>query len=419
MSTASPIDEDQTHAEGCTCDCNNEPSLIRILDLSPCDVSPQTSSSTGTDYSVSSSTSGSSDDSSARCTLDTDFNCRVKPHWPKYREVLERGGFALDTHHAVSAFYRDRTDSCENQRRDGLRERDDGTGTSGYHKGRDDDSLCHDPGLPCNLFRGTRLSDGTPVVVKAVHQLSRELALVRFFGLPQMREEKMNHCIPILGLIDVDPEFGGNWLEDTEPLGLIVMEEWSSQLIAGTPRTLELFLDGLRQCIEHIVFMHRHHVAHLDISLHNFLTDYKGRYACIDYELSDRFEPECPHLSADTHSQNRLHTEANIKNNSDVQCDSCSIEGGACQRSPPRILGVRGTEVPPELERGLPSDPFKVDIWALGMLIVRCCKKTGYDVPELRPLVKAMVSETPERRPSAKEVLEAFERLRKDTSLES
>jgi serine/threonine protein kinase len=80
--------------------------------------------------------------------------------------------------------------------------------------------------------------------------------------------------------------------------------------------------------------MHRHHIAHLDISLHNFLTDYNGRYACIDYELSRRIE----------------------------------------KASAPRIVYFRGTEMPPEVERGRPSNPFMIDVWALGILILRACK---------------------------------------------
>lgn len=80
--------------------------------------------------------------------------------------------------------------------------------------------------------------------------------------------------------------------------------------------------------------MHRHHVAHLDISLRNLLTDYKGHYACIDYETSMRFD-RVPY---------------------------------------PRIRGPRGTEVPPELERNESSDPYKVDVWALAVLMLRACK---------------------------------------------
>lgn len=80
--------------------------------------------------------------------------------------------------------------------------------------------------------------------------------------------------------------------------------------------------------------MHKHHIAHLDISLRNLLTDYEGHYAYIDYELSRRFD-------------------------------------GADK---PYIHGYRGTEVPPECEEGICNNPYKVDVWALAVLILRACK---------------------------------------------
>ena len=138
-----------------------------------------------------------------------------------------------------------------------------------------------------------------------------------------------------------------------DSIAFIVMEEWSPQLVSETPRTLRLFLGALRQCIEvsdpsfqnvhvlktsaelrqHAVFMHLHHVAHLDISIRNLLTDYNSHYAYIDFELSRRFD---------------------------------GIED-------PRIRSYRGTELAPELERGDFSDPYKADVWALGVLIVHTC----------------------------------------------
>ena len=82
--------------------------------------------------------------------------------------------------------------------------------------------------------------------------------------------------------------------------------------------------------------MHKHHIAHLDISLTNLLTDYKGQYAYIDYETSRRFESTDP----TTHL----------------------------------IYNYRGTELPPESGMDTPIDPYKVDVWALAVLILRSCK---------------------------------------------
>lgn len=76
--------------------------------------------------------------------------------------------------------------------------------------------------------------------------------------------------------------------------------------------------------------MHSHHIAHLDISIRNLLTDYNSRYAYIDFELSRRFEGI----------------------------------------SDPRIRLCRGTDLAPELERGEWGDPYKADVWSLSTLII-------------------------------------------------
>ena len=84
---------------------------------------------------------------------------------------------------------------------------------------------------------------------------------------------------------------------------------------------------------QHIVFLHKNGIAHLDISIRNLLTDYR-RPAYIDYELSRRFGPVLE----------------------------------------PLVYNYRGTEVPPECDGDDGVNPFKVDVWALGVLILRACQ---------------------------------------------
>lgn len=77
--------------------------------------------------------------------------------------------------------------------------------------------------------------------------------------------------------------------------------------------------------------MHTFSIAHLDISLRNILTDLNSHYAYIDFETSRRYDG----------------------------------------KPTPRIRGCRSAEVPPEVERDEWTDPYKVDIWALGILLLR------------------------------------------------
>ncbi|KAF7793134.1 hypothetical protein EIP86_004243 [Pleurotus ostreatoroseus] len=112
-------------------------------------------------------------------------------------------------------------------------------------------------------------------------------------------------------------------------------------------------------------------MAHLDISIRNLLTDYSSHYAYIDFETCRRFDGV----------------------------------------PSPRICGSRGTNLSPELERGEWTDPYKVDIYALGMLILHASALTGYDVPELKALTRPMLHEDFQRRPTALAVLRAFDNV--------
>ncbi len=138
--------------------------------------------------------------------------------------------------------------------------------------------------------------------------------------------------------------------------------------------------------------MHKHRITHLDISLRNLLTDYRGRCAYIDYELSRRFDNSSKAL----------------------------------------VYNYRGTELPPECEKEGGIDPYKVDVWALAVLILRACKVggmishslvlltmsflktsqlTGFWVPELMHLIDPMLKEEPNRRPSAITALQIFDKV--------
>lgn len=145
-------------------------------------------------------------------------------------------------------------------------------------------------------------------------------------------------------------------------LAFIIQEEWSPEIIVPgcTTCTLRDFLGGLRACIQGLVFMHAHHVAHLDISLRNILTDNKGRYCYIDFETTRIFPPTASQYTTAEPTRHR------------AQRNSRSIPTHGTYR--PRVRQIRATDVPPELDRGEESDPFKVDIWQLGMLMLNASK---------------------------------------------
>ncbi|KAJ3516628.1 hypothetical protein NLJ89_g1007 [Agrocybe chaxingu] len=283
----------------------------------------------------------SSEDSSAD---DDEVNRRIQPFWPKYQLLFKARGYHLDTVKDVKNFYSRQIQQppCDPFCRVPY--------FSSPEEFQKDDALCPDAGLPDNLFRGLRISDGLRIVVKAVHAQSREFVVISTLTRPPLRDDPMNHTIPVLDLFKFP----------ADSVAFIVMEEWSSQLVPSSgPCCLKGLLSALRQCLEvkerfivvihqslsfaqHAAFLHKHHIAHLDIALQNLVTDFKGHYAYIDYEISRHFSPT-------------------------TLC--------------PVIHGYHATEMPPECEKGAGIDPYKVDVWALGVLMLRACKVCASYLP--------------------------------------
>lgn len=48
---------------------------------------------------------------------------------------------------------------------------------------------------PDYMFRGTRVSDGKKVVIKAAHLCSREYDVIRTLSSPPLRDDPMNHTM--------------------------------------------------------------------------------------------------------------------------------------------------------------------------------------------------------------------------------
>jgi len=347
--------------------------------------------------------SGDESDDDDSSEDEDDYNKRVVgPCWEAHRRLLERRGFRLDTYRDVKSFYERYWANADDHRCsdvysrgcrncnanvDHLRLPKPEVGlAAGYVRacrgGREgEDGLCRDAGLPENLFRGTRVKDGAPIVVKAVHLRSRELSIIHKLSSPPLRHDPANHTIPVYDLIEA-PEHG---------LAFIVQEEWSPEVIVPGCKTCTLreFLHGIRACIAGLAFMHAHRIAHLDLSLRNLLTDNKGHFSYIDFERS-RYFP--------------LPSSARSKHHAGFTYDTTRT---------PRIGPIRATEVPPEHERGEDSDPFKVDIWQLGMLMLNASKLAGYEtlLPEIAHVVQPMLNDSFQCRPSASAVLQTFDKM--------
>lgn len=211
------------------------------------------------------------------------------------------------------------------------------------------------------------MSDGKKIIVKAVDSRSHELDITRYLTSSSHRHDPLNHTIPVIEIIPV-PE---------DRVSFVILEEWPASFAHCTPSTSRSFIHAMRQCVEGIYYMHSHSIAHLDISCANIMTNCSGSCAYIDFELSRRFSPG----------------EKAI------------------------VRGIRGTELPPEIERGEESSPFKVDMWALGMTLLRAYKASGVELPHFMEIIQPMLHENPSARPSASMILHAMDRTYSDVRI--
>ncbi|KAH7341132.1 kinase-like domain-containing protein [Rhizoctonia solani] len=188
--------------------------------------------------------------------------------------------------------------------------------------------------------------------------------------------KKQGKILPVIGVLDLIEDAQGNVV-------LVVLEDWGCNLAELGRLSPSDFFHILRQCFEAVATLHTMGIAHLDISCYNFLCNSHKQVAVIDFEASRCFnetevtEPAC-------HSQTHSHF----------------------------IYPHRTTEIPPEFRTEDAYQrrhcAYKLDVFALGVLILRFAKSSGFDCPRLVLLAEPLVACDPMRRPTAAQALVWF-----------
>ncbi|CUA68079.1 hypothetical protein RSOLAG22IIIB_03317 [Rhizoctonia solani] len=185
---------------------------------------------------------------------------------------------------------------------------------------------------------------------------------------------KQGKSLPVVGVLDLIEDIPNNVV-------LVVLEDGGYNLAElGKLGPLDFF-HILRQCFEAVAALHALGIAHLDISCYNFLCNAHKQVTIIDFEASRCF---------------------NETTSSECQTGSHSH----------RIYPHRTTEIPPEFRTEGAHQrrhcAYKLDIFALGVLILRFAKSSGFDCPRLVLLAEPLVACDPMRRPTAAEALVWF-----------
>lgn len=220
-----------------------------------------------------------------------------------------------------------------------------------------------------HVLRATRSSDCASVVVKCVRKESTEARMLALFYAVQ----RQGKSLPVIGVLEL--------IEDTSyDIILAVLEDWGNNLAELGQLVPQDFFHVLRQCFEAVAALHAIGVAHLDISCYNFLCNPDKKVAVIDFEQSRHF---------DDHPRSR-HTRSH----------------------PHSVYPHRTTEIPPEFRTDDAHKrkhcAYKLDIFALGVLVLRFAKSSGFDCPRLVLLAEPLVECDPLRRPTAVEALVWF-----------
>ncbi|KAJ7159791.1 kinase-like domain-containing protein, partial [Mycena filopes] len=239
----------------------------------------------------------------------------------------------------------------------------------------------------------TCINDGVKVVLKRLPNRGTELGILTLLSTRPLRSDRRNHTIPVLKVIPVPRD---TWT-------LVVMPYGRS---FDTPpfHCCNEFMEAMRQYLEGLQFMHDNNISHFDIAPQNMLMD------------ESRIVPTGSHfVRPHTHSGFRRLFRWN--NRCSVgPLDYYYIDFGLSMyfpsgKSTARALGtLRTFRTIPELSDTVPYDPFKVDIYQLGLTMDKIIQ-TYRALKPFEPVAAAMMNPDPLARPSAAESLAALQNI--------
>ncbi|KAJ3964793.1 kinase-like domain-containing protein [Lentinula raphanica] len=264
------------------------------------------------------------------------------------------------------------------------------------------------------VMDATRISDGTPVALKLISMSaqintpdSNELEILQYLSSPALDQDPRNHCIQMIDGFEV---FTPSEMKQLSMQGFsnayIVVFPFARKWTDIPFRLVWESLEFIRQILDGLAFLHEHNIAHRDIRSENIMMDATSQCFSGDYFLDafviatnpcDRIDTPVRYLFIDLGSSTKFD-----------QCRLVRFRHG-WHKDIPEIyeLDNEGNRVPTRL-----YDPFKGDIFVLGMVLERyfgkACSLIHRSIPCLRPLFSLMLSNSPTDRPTASEALSLF-----------
>ncbi|KAG8913702.1 hypothetical protein FRC01_004417 [Tulasnella sp. 417] len=237
-----------------------------------------------------------------------------------------------------------------------------------------------------------RLSDGQIVFLKPVPKTSPEIEIGCLLTSEDMRKDPRNHAIPLLDVID-DP---------VVPNTVILVLPLLRLIDSPPPSSVGECIDLVNQTLEGLVFLHKHGIAHRDCAMDNIMLDARAL-------LPDGWHPQSYNVSRDSQRALRIPP---IREAGGVRY--YFIDFGISTLGRNTTLGTLGQERAPELSAEIPYDPYKLDVYILGMAYAKflALRFRVEDFSFLDPLIRAMIVKEPSERPTAAEAYELFNKIR-------
>ncbi|KAL5638219.1 hypothetical protein ACGC1H_005054 [Rhizoctonia solani] len=224
-------------------------------------------------------------------------------------------------------------------------------------------------------------------------EAQHELEILQYLSQHGVRDDPRNHALQLLDSFPIPGSTNGVFL--VTPF----LSDWDAVPFS---RFSEL-MDFIQQILEGLQFLHSHHIAHRDAQTANIMMDASLLY-------SEPFHPCDPHSSLD--GKRRL----KIKSRFEAPVRYCFIDFGLSSHfssleSRRLVTGVKGREQrAPELLPAVPPpyDPFKLDIFTIGMVFKENIFQKYRGFHGLRSWVDRMTAVDPNARPNADEALSLY-----------
>ncbi|KZW01198.1 hypothetical protein EXIGLDRAFT_666480 [Exidia glandulosa HHB12029] len=253
-----------------------------------------------------------------------------------------------------------------------------------------------------NVMDAVRVDDTLPVILKlVVSSEDHSEQHAAYFGRPPLSDNPRNHCIPVLDVLR-PPEI--------PDYAILVMRRFIPWNIWPFRRIGEA-VDFFQQIFDGLAFMHEHHFAHVDIGRRNIVMDGLHLYKEAHHPASPVRVPQ-----GHRHARHRERYQSDrpiryyyIDFDSSVRFEAWE------QRQPVRRRRAAVKSVPEEASDE-PCDPFALDVYCLGTILVEDWLPAYKNVDFIRPLAEDMVQVNPNLRPTAAQIVSRFTEIRASLS---